>query len=707
MDASTPRAAAVPPPLFEDGLGARRQIPGQPGQSRLEMLCLRRELTAVPGFEAAVRERVSRLANFHHASFGRVHRVDRLTEPHSTLGIVSECPRGARLSEILAGAERRQLRLDVNAALFLVSQLTDAVALLHRNARDVAHGALAPERLVVTPHGQLVVTDHTLGAALEELRYSHERYWKELRIAVPRSAGGPRLDHRADVTQIGIVALSLMLGRLLRPGEYPARLGELVASLSATSSPGGQAGVTAPLRTWLNRALQIDRRGAFTSARDAQSALEQVLASGAYVAAPVSLEAFLGRYEASLEEASTPEAGVPAASYSKYLRGFQPIARDTASDTASPVQGVSAAVVLRRPPAARPVPGVRPVTVPAGPPVERRSDAPGPPAPPPAATPPRRWRRFAALATAVISVAAVAIVAVSRDNGPRTAAGATLGTLVVDSNPQGAEVVIDGEGRGVTPAELSLPPGEHVLELRGEGEPRVIPLKVSAGAQVSQYIELPPAASTPGALQVQTDPPGAQIRVDGRPRGITPRTIDELAPGDHKVVLENDRGSVAQVVTIEPGATASLVVPLTAAMFAPVSGWIAVAAPVEVQLFERGSLLGTSTSDRIMLSAGVHEIELVNETLGYREVRRVEIAPGEVSALAVELPDGLLAVNANPWAEVWVDGKPVGETPTGNLPVQLGPHEVLFRHPALGERRHAVTVTSAEPAHLSVDLSQP
>ena len=36
--------------------------------------------------------------------------------------------------------------------------------------------------------------------------------------------------------------------------------------------------------------------------------------------------------------------------------------------------------------------------------------------------------------------------------------------------------------------------------------------------------------------------------------------------------------------------------------------------------------------------------------------------------------------------------------------ITIGPHEILFRHPQLGEQRHAVTVTMKAPARLSVDL---
>ena len=50
-----------------------------------------------------------------------------------------------------------------------------AVALLHENARDVAHGLIAPERLIVTPHARLVIVEHVLGAAIEQLQFGRER----------------------------------------------------------------------------------------------------------------------------------------------------------------------------------------------------------------------------------------------------------------------------------------------------------------------------------------------------------------------------------------------------------------------------------------------------------------------------------------------------------------------------------------------------
>jgi hypothetical protein len=123
-----------------------------------------------------------------------------------------------------------------------------------------------------------------------------------------------------------------------------------------------------------------------------------------------------------------------------------------------------------------------------------------------------------------------------------------------------------------------------------------------------------------------------------------------------------------------------------------------------VQIFENAKLIGTSHSDRLTVSAGRHEFEIVDEAVGYRATRTVQVAPGKVSPLRIEFPKGTIAVNAIPWAEVWVDGEKIGDTPLGNLQLTVGPHEFLFRNPDLGEQRHAVTITLAAPARLSVDL---
>jgi hypothetical protein len=221
---------------------------------------------------------------------------------------------------------------------------------------------------------------------------------------------------------------------------------------------------------------------------------------------------------------------------------------------------------------------------------------------------------------------------------------------------------------------------------------------------VAQFVELPKVAAVVGQLSVRTDPPGATVTVDGQRRGVSPLVVEDLAPGDHSVGLQNALSSVTEKVTVQAGTTASLVVPLSAPQGVPVSGWVSLNSPIEMQIFEDGRLVGSSRSDRIMMSVGEHSLQIVNDAVGYRQSRTVQVAPGRVSPMRIDLPKGTVALNAAPWAEVWVDGDRLGDTPIGNVTLPIGGHEVVFRHPELGEQRHTVTVTLNGPARLSVDM---
>ena len=145
---------------------------------------------------------------------------------------------------------------------------------------------------------------------------------------------------------------------------------------------------------------------------------------------------------------------------------------------------------------------------------------------------------------------------------------------------------------------------------------------------------------------------------------------------------------------------------LAAAAASPqlLAGRLAVAAPVPLRLYEKGRLVGTTEAESTMLPQGTHELEFVNESVGFLARRTVTIKPGVTSSVKLDAPPGTLHINAVPWAEVWIDGERVGETPIGNLKAKIGTREIVFKHPELGERRTTATVTLKEPVRISMDL---
>jgi hypothetical protein len=180
----------------------------------------------------------------------------------------------------------------------------------------------------------------------------------------------------------------------------------------------------------------------------------------------------------------------------------------------------------------------------------------------------------------------------------------------------------------------------------------------------------------------------------GAPLPVTaiPARVDPVVP-EHSAVAAS--ASSPRATTADPERAASSLT---------VGGWVSMKTPVPMQVFEEGRLVGTTDIERIMLPVGTHRLEIVSEALGYRSRQEVAIRAGQTSTLRLDMPTGALAVNAQPWAEVWVDGDRVGETPIGNLTRTIGPHEIVFRHPELGEKKTTVVVTLKEPARVGVDL---
>ena len=317
------------------------------------------------------------------------------------------------------------------------------------------------------------------------------------------------------------------------------------------------------------------------------------------------------------------------------------------------------------------------------------------------------WLRPLQWGAVIVLTAATAVASVLVYQ-KRFASKVTAGSLTVETLPANLEVVIAGKSVGRTPLTLPLAAGLYDVTVGDADNRRVIKTNVTAGVASVQHVEFRPKELLveAGSLRVQTEPSRLAVSVDGIGRGLSPITVESLQPGEHEVSVGTEFGVVRRSVKLQPRETVSLIVsggasPATAAM---TGGWLVVSSAIVMQLREAGKIIGTTESDRVMLTAGEHNLEIINEALGYRATRKIRIAAGKTAVMPVELPNGSLSLNAVPWAEVWIDGERVGETPLGNLERPIGRHEVVFRHPELGERRESVMISLLHPVRLGVDL---
>ena len=289
-------------------------------------------------------------------------------------------------------------------------------------------------------------------------------------------------------------------------------------------------------------------------------------------------------------------------------------------------------------------------------------------------------------------------------SAPLNAVAAT-GTASFTSVPDGASISIDGTVRGITPLRVSLSAGMHNVQITSGSVSRTLPITIEPGVVVSQYVELAvPQATAGGRLEIGSDPPGAQVALDGVSRGVTPLVIADVAPGQHRITVSAGENTVNRTVNVTRGATSTLVISTTPAAAAAAGGWLTVQSPVDMEILEDGRVLGNTRMERLMLPVGSHRIEFANSGLEFTVARTVQITAGRTASVSIPLPSGKLSVNAVPWADVSLDGAALGTTPLGDVSVPVGPHELVFRHPQLGERRQTITVRAQTPTRIGIDL---
>ena len=131
-------------------------------------------------------------------------------------------------------------------------------------------------------------------------------------------------------------------------------------------------------------------------------------------------------------------------------------------------------------------------------------------------------------------------------------------------------------------------PEPHAIEVRAGAARREMKRRIEPGARVYRVRGSAVQPET-GGLSVASRPPGARVSVDGQPRGVTPVVIDVLSVGRAQVTVTNGVSTADESIDVQPGVTASIVVPL-AASAGRRPGWMSVPSAMALQIFENGTL---------------------------------------------------------------------------------------------------------------------
>jgi hypothetical protein len=132
------------------------------------------------------------------------------------------------------------------------------------------------------------------------------------------------------------------------------------------------------------------------------------------------------------------------------------------------------------------------------------------------------------------------------------------GNLVLDSDPKGSTILINGQFVGLTPTNLAFPPGRMSVQIGLEGyETNVQMVSLANKASISLS---PVLKAMSGFVEVTSDPPGANILDEsGKLLGTTTRetsTKVPLPPGSHRIrAVIASLGQLERPVDIRAGRT--------------------------------------------------------------------------------------------------------------------------------------------------------
>ncbi len=119
------------------------------------------------------------------------------------------------------------------------------------------------------------------------------------------------------------------------------------------------------------------------------------------------------------------------------------------------------------------------------------------------------------------------------------------GIIEVTSDPEGAEVVVNGQSHGQTPVVVrNVPKGHAAVTLRMPGfDEETRELSVVAGESQTLFVKM---NGQPGTMSLTAIPDDARFYVNDRPEGKGPVILKNLKPGSYSVRVEREGYATAR-----------------------------------------------------------------------------------------------------------------------------------------------------------------
>jgi serine/threonine-protein kinase len=552
---------------------------------------------------------------------------------------------------------------------------------------NIVHRDVSPQNILITFTGDVKLVDFGIAKASRSSTTEDGETGQikgKVPYMSPEQAQGLPLDARSDIFSLGIILFELCTGKRLFRGANEVETLRMIVEGEYPRPRSLNPNLHPRLEEIILRSLEKDPNRRYQSARDMQSDLEDYIREAQLKVSSLSLANWMQKL---FEEKLAQQREMLA-------QGLQ-LAEVIAAQAAAEEEALRSQEATSS--------GVRS----------------------------RQGSRAPLIVVALVAVAAAAgavwWAATRRPPGPPTGPG----VITVRSDPPGAAILIDGQRRSErTPATLrQLPLGRYTVTITADGfVPYRQPVELTRTqpqATVSATLERP-SASTLGVARVETTPPGARILLDGRDTElVTPATVPALEPGVQHTIAVSKDGWVTQTVpfVVEAGQVQEIRLTLERTPLGPQEHLLFVITdPPEARVQLDTHWYETGSPYEFRIPARRYRLRVARD--GFRTHERdITLRGGQQTELRIALErerprptqtqepthqaagPGQVTIDARPWCNVTLDGRPLGQTPIVNRSVPAGQHTVVCTNPDLGRSRtQTIEVRPGETTRTRITL---
>ena len=263
------------------------------------------------------------------------------------------------------------------------------------------------------------------------------------------------------------------------------------------------------------------------------------------------------------------------------------------------------------------------------------------------------------------------------------------GLVLVHSTPPGAEVSVGGAFRGRTPLLLpSFPLGTHRMQVALTGH-FTREVEVTVKDRTPQWVKVD-LVSDSATIDVTSDPPGAQVSVNGADRGVTPCKLERIPTGDAAIAVRLDGyAEYRETLKLAPGESYAV----SANLRAQPGSLEIVSVPAQGRVYIDNQFRGEAPVSLASIPPGEHRVRV--ELKGHEiEARTVQVRAGERTTEEFRLTNNsglLVLVTEPPGARVFVDGTDMGTTAAA----AAGMVSEALRLDTLGRGEHTLQLQKA------------